>query len=365
MNRVVLHVDLDAFYASVEEREDPTLKGKPIVICMFSARGGDSGAVATPNYEARKKGIRSGMSIKQAKRLSPDGIYLPARRDFYEMVSEKIMDIFRGYADSFEQVSIDEAFLDVSIETNGDFNKGKSLAKMIKREVKKKENLTCSVGIGPNKLISKIAASMEKPDGLTLVRPEEVEGFLYPLDVTKLWGVGGKTKDALDEIDVKTVGELAKVDLPKLVEKFGNAKGQWLYNASKGIDNEPVKKRGEQEQIGRITTLEEDTRDPGVIALKISELANEVYEIVKERGKLFRTITFYAVTKDMKGHTKSRTLGMPGSDLSLIIETVRELIGDFLSENDLPLRRAGIRVSNFSKPSGQKTLFEYKNFKKK
>ncbi|MFQ5801067.1 MAG: DNA polymerase IV [Candidatus Hydrothermarchaeales archaeon] len=359
MDRVILHVDLDAFYASIEEREDPSLRGKPVVVCMFSARGGDSGAVATPNYEARKAGIRSGMSIKQAKKREPDAVYLPARREFYFSVSDNVMKILRSYADAFEQVSIDEAFLDISRTTNGDFDKSVKIAKRVKRKIKRKERLTCSIGVGPNKLIAKMASSVKKPDGLTVVRPADVEGFLGSLDVIKLWGVGGKSKKALKDIGVETIGELAKVELSKLVGIFGKAKGQWLYNASRGIDEEPVQERGEREQIGRITTLEEDTRNFETIAGRINDLAEEVHERVVEREAMFRTITFVAVTDDLKGHTKSRTLAAPTDELKAIQDTGEELIRTFLSENELLIRRAGIQVSNFTKPTGQKTLLQF------
>jgi DNA polymerase IV (DinB-like DNA polymerase) len=170
MDRVILHVDLDAFYASVEEREDPSLRGKPVVVCMFSARGGDSGAVAASNYIARERGIRSGMSIKRAKKLEPDAVYLPARRDFYSDVSEGIMDNLRRFADAFEQVSIDEAFLDVSESSKEDFQEALKIANRIKRDVKRIDKITCSIGIGPNKLIAKMAASTNKPYGLTVVQ---------------------------------------------------------------------------------------------------------------------------------------------------------------------------------------------------
>ena len=359
MDRVILHVDLDAFYASVEEREDPSLKGKPVVVCMFSARGGDSGAVATPNYVARKSGVHSGMSIAQAKRLSPDAVYLQARRDFYSMVSESVMSILRSHADEFEQVSIDEAFLDVSETAKGSFKKGIAIAKRLKKEIRQKERLTCSVGIGPNKLIAKMAASVKKPDGLTVVNQVDVREFLRPLDVIKLWGVGGKTKEALTGLGIETIGELSEAELPRLVEFFGKSKGKWLYNASKGIDEEPVSERGEREQIGRITTLEEDTRDLEVIIRKIDELSEEVYEMVKERGALFRTVAFYAVTADMKGYSRSRTFSMPTLESSAIKETGRELIKAFLSENQQLIRRVGIRVSSFSLPTGQKTLLQF------
>lgn len=359
MDRVILHVDLDAFYASVEEREDPSLKGKPVVVCMFSARGGDSGAVATPNYIARKAGIRAGMSIAQAKRLSPDAVYLQARRDLYSEVSESIMSILRSHADGFEQVSIDEAFIDVSETVKGSFKKGIAIAKRLKKEVRQKERLTCSVGIGPNKLISKMAASVKKPDGLTVIKPADVKAFLGPLDVLKLWGVGGKTKEALAGIGIETIGELSEVELSRLVESFGKSKGKWLFNASKGIDEEPVSERGEREQIGRITTLEEDTRDLDVIIRKIDELSEEVYGMVKERGVLFRTVSIHAVTVDMKGYSRSRTFTAPTLEPSAIRETGRELIKTFLSENQQLIRRVGIRVSSFSLPTGQKTLLQF------
>jgi DNA polymerase IV (DinB-like DNA polymerase) len=359
MNRVILHLDLDAFYASVEEREDKSLEGKAVVVCMFSARGRDSGAVATPNYKARESGIRSGMAIKQAKKLNPDAIYLPARRDLYTTVSENVMGVLKENADAFEQVSVDEAFLDVSEMCGGDFKAASSIAKRIKGIIKKQERLTSSVGIGPNKLISKMAASIVKPDGLTLVMPEDVEGFLNPLDVSKLWGVGVKTKKALGEIGVKRIGELKGVEINRLIELFGKAKGRWLYNASRGVDDEPVVERGDRDQIGRISTLKEDTRDFEELKGKIDELGREIHERVIERGVLFKTITFNAVTQDLKGHSKSRTLSAPTNDLRAVLETGGQLIGDFLSENEGQIRRAGIRVSNLSAPSGQKTLLQF------
>jgi DNA polymerase IV (DinB-like DNA polymerase) len=359
MGRVILHVDLDAFYASVEEREDPSIRGKAVAVCMFSARGGDSGAIAAANYAARSLGVHSGMAIAQSKKLAPDAVYLPARRKFYKEVSEKVMKIFRGYADSFEQVSIDEAFLDVSESAGIDFNRGKEIARQIKKEVKDKEGLACSVGIGPNKLIAKMASSVEKPDGMTVISPGEVESFLRPLDVTGLWGVGGKTKKGLADIHVETIGGLTGVGLPRLIEIFGKSKGRWLYNAAQGVDEEPVSERGPREQIGRISTLVEDTSDVGQIASKIDELALEVFEQINKRGVLFRTVTLFAVTTDLKGHSKGKTLPAPANSLEAIQNTGRELINRFLAENDLLVRRAGITVSNFSKPTGQKTLHQY------
>jgi len=359
MSRVILHVDLDAFYASVEERMDPSLKGKPVVVCMYSARGGDSGAVGTANYEARRSGIRSGMAIARAKKLRPDAVYLPARRELYSKVSQRIMKLLRSYADSFEQVSIDEAFLDVTRTAGEDFDKAAEIARRIKEEVRRKEGLTCSIGIGPNKLIAKMSSSLEKPDGLSLIRPGEVQSFLAPLDVIKLWGVGGKSKKALKKLGVETISELAGVELQRLVQVFGRAKGLWLYNAAKGIDETPVQERKGREQIGRISTLEEDTRDLEKIAEHVIELALEVHERLRKERRMFRTVTFIAVTEDLKGHTKSRTLPAPSDELKVLQESCRDLIKAFLAENKLLVRRAGVRVSNIAVVPRQKSLLQF------
>jgi len=359
MNRVILHVDLDAFYAGVEERENPDLKEGAVVVCMFSARGGDSGAVATQNYLARSLGVRSGMSIKQAKKLAPDAVFLPARRGFYKEASERVMKILRGHADIFEQVGIDEAFLDVTESTKCDFKKGAEIAMLIKKNVAESEGLACSVGVGPNKLIAKMASPLDKPDGLTVIRPGELESFLTSLDVTGLWGVGDKTKKALSGIGVETVGELSKIELPRLIEVFGKSKGAWLYNAARGVDNSVVSERGGREQIGRITTLAADTRDLEAITSKINELALEVHRQIDEREVLFRTVSFFAVTTDLKGQSKSKTLAAPANNVEAIQKTGRELINRFLAGNEQLVRRVGIRVSNFTQPTGQTTLHQF------
>ncbi|MFQ5887527.1 MAG: DNA polymerase IV, partial [Candidatus Hydrothermarchaeales archaeon] len=205
-HRIILHIDMDYYYAAIEERENPDLKGKAVAVCMFTPRGEEGGAVTTANYEARKSGIHSGMSYSKAKKLDPDAVFLPANFDFYWSISDRIMGILREYADNFEQVSVDEAFLDVSSKVK-DFDGAKRLAVEIKKEVFNKEKLTCSIGIGPNKLIAKMASGVKKPDGLTAVRPEEVVDFLKPLGLTKLWGVGKKTEARLNEMGVSHVGE--------------------------------------------------------------------------------------------------------------------------------------------------------------
>jgi len=353
-----MHVDLDAFYASVEERERRELKGKAVVVCVYSARGGDSGAVATANYEARKLKVHAGMPIARAKKLAPDAVFLPANFELYEKVSSNIMDILRRNAAKFEQVGIDEAFMDVA-ENCGDFLKAEALARKIKAEIKEKEKVTCSIGIAHNKLVAKIASGYQKPDGLTVIRPENAKSFLASLELRDIYGIGKKTEEKLGEIGIKTVEELQKAETAALIEKFGRATGIWLKNAALGIDEEPVEERGEQEQIGRIETLAEDTRDAEVIYRKIIELSKEVIEELKKRELCFRTITFGAVTEDLKSHTRSRTLEKACSSAEEVKDEIKELIASFLDENELYIRRAGITFSKLSKIKGQKKLEEF------
>lgn len=192
-------VDLDYFFAQCEERRNPIIRDKPVVVCVFSGRSEDSGAVSTANYVAREYGVKSGIPIFLAKKKleNADAVFLPVDHEFYDQVSDRIMTILKGYADSFEQVGVDEAYLDISQKTGGDFDVAKELARKIKTDVKSQEGISCSVGIGSNKLVAKIASDIQKPDGLTAVRAEEVEGFLAPLAVDRLIGVGRKTSERM------------------------------------------------------------------------------------------------------------------------------------------------------------------------
>ncbi|MFQ5976116.1 MAG: DNA polymerase IV [Candidatus Hydrothermarchaeales archaeon] len=357
-HRIILHIDMDYYYAAVEEREDPDLKGKAVAVCMFTPRGEEGGAITTANYKARESGIHSGMSCSKARKLDPKAVFLPVNFDLYWSTSDRIMEILGGYADNFEQVSVDEAFLDVSSKVN-DFNRAKKLAVKIKKEVFDKEKLTCSIGIGPNKLIAKMASGVIKPDGLTVIEPDEILDFLKPLKLTKLWGVGKKTEAKLNEMGVSTVGELSEIEVGRLVDVFGKAKGVWLHQASKGIDNSPVEERKEREQIGRMTTLEEDTRDFDAISEKLEDMAQEVFAKITEKKLMFKTVTITAITQDFKIHTKSRTLPNPTDDFETIKRVSRELMAVFLDGSDLKLRRVGIRVSGFSQKRVQKTFFEF------
>jgi len=355
-------VDLDYFFAQCEERENPSLRDKPVVVCVYSARGGDSGAVSTANYIARRYGVRAGIPIALAKRRlkNKDAVFLPVNRMLYETVSENIMGLLRGYAGKFEQVSIDEAFLDVTQRVGGSFERARELAQEIKENILAKEGLTCSVGIGPNKLIAKMAAAFQKPNGLTLVKSEDVKTFLSGLPVGKLYGVGRKTENRMLEMGIKTVGELAEYPVEDLVKAFGKTLGVYFHKASNGEDEEPVQERGMAESISRITTLKENTRDLNTILEDLQRLSGEIHGRVVEQGLNFKSIGIVAIMEDLSLHTKSKTLSGPTDNLEAIRKTARELLEGLLEkEPNLQLRRVGVKVANLTVDQKQKKLTEF------
>jgi DNA polymerase IV (DinB-like DNA polymerase) len=365
MQRVILHIDMDYFFAAIEEREKPELRGKAVVVCMLSGRSELSGAVSSCNYIAREFGIRAGMPCSRAKKLNPEAIFLPVRKEFYILVSDRIMEILRSYADpgingdSFEQISVDEAFLEISERTGGDFSLAFELGMQIKREIKEKENLTCSIGIGPNKLIAKMASSAKKPDGITVVSPQTLETFLWPMKVSKLWGIGDVTARKLQEMGIVTVKDLAEHDVIELISIFGKSRGTWLKQAASGIDDSPLKEREGSEQIGRIATLPEDTLDKEIISPLLEKLAGDVIKKLDSRELSFRIVTITVINSNFRMYTRSRTLSHPVSSKEVLLQVTREILDELLSENGTEFRRVGVRVGGLQKRKGQKSLFDY------
>ena len=362
MERVIVHVDMDYFYAAIEEREEPAIKGKAVVVCMYSNRGEEGGAVSTCNYVARDAGIHSAMPCRQARSIKPDAVFLPVRKEFYEEVSEKVMDILRSNSDSeeaFEKISIDEAFLDISESCKGDFDKALETGLRIKQEVKEHEMITCSVGIGPNKLIAKMASSFQKPDGITVIRPRDVPDFLGTLPVKKLWGIGRVTEEKLAEMGIDTIGGIANTDVMELIAAFGKNRGTWLKQAASGIDDSPVMEKTASEQIGRMASLKQDSRDEKMISGLMNELVNSVMSKAKARNVAFRSITSTVIFSDFKTSTKSRTLNHAISDREILSKHAMEMMQQFLGESTLNFRRIGIRVGNLQEMTGQKSLFDF------
>ena len=353
--RVVLLVDLDYFFAQVEELRNPALRGKPVVVGMYSGRTEDSGAVSTSNYVARGYGVKSGMPLFLAKKRleGTEAVFLRVDHKFYEQVSDKIMQAFRGHADAFEQLSIDEAYLDVTERVQGDFEAAIVLAQKMKDEVKGQFGLGFSVGVAPNKLVAKIACDSKKPDGLTVVKPDDVRAFLAPLPVDRLLGVGRKTAAKLDSLGVKTIGDLAVFDVQRIVEVFGKSLGVYFHNAANGVDDEPVREAGEAESISRIGTLKENTRDLAVILEKSEQFVAEIGVEIAEKKLFFKQVSVMAVMADLSVHSRSQTLEKPTNDMTTLNEAVRLLFDKFLGESELEIRRVGVKISRFSREEPQ------------
>jgi len=354
-------VDFDYFFAQCEELRNPSFKEKPVVVCVYSGRSEDSGAVSTANYIARKYGVKSGIPIFLAKRKlkDEDAVFLPVDHEFYREISDKIMDTLRDYADRFEQVGIDEAYIDATQRLTGDFEKTRELAQRIKEDIRAKQRITCSIGVGPNKLVAKIAADSQKPDGLTVVKPSDVQNFLFPLPVGRLIGVGTKTEKKMQDLGIKKIGDLARYDVQRLVEIFGKSLGIYFHNASNGVDETPVQERGETESISRISTLKENTRDLQIILEKTNQLCDDIHAELMQRSLSFRQVGVIAVMTDMSIRSRSKTLENPTNEMENLKKATKELLERLLKESHLEIRRVGVKVSNFTEQDRQKQLISF------
>ncbi len=351
--RIIFHVDMDQFFAAVEEKLKPEIRGKPVVVGADPKEGKGRGVVSTCNYEARKFGIKSAMPITKAWRLCPDAVFLPVNIPLYLQVSSRIMNILSSYADKFESWGIDEAFLDVSSRVKN-FEEAKQLALKIRNDIYEKEGLTCSIGIGPNKLVAKIASDMQKPNGLTVVEEKDVKTFLDPLDIDKLLWVGKKTARKLNKLGIKTIGDLARFDPSVLTEKFG-VMGTQLYLYAQGIDRSEVGLRGEVKSISRNITFEEDTSDWDLVLKVLDKLCEQVHKELRENNFLFKTVTVAVRYENFETHTHSKTLPFLTNRLEDFKKAAHELLRPYLRP-ERKIRLIGSRVSTLVSAEKQTTL---------
>jgi len=360
--RVVFHIDFDYFYAQCEETRSPELKSKPVCVCVFSDRGGDSGAIATANYTARKYGVKSGIPITFAKKRlgeRKDAVFLPVDFDFYSEISEKAMEIMKNCADVFEYVGRDEAYLDVTKRVGGDFERASHLAQQIKNSIKDKIKLSCSIGISPNKLISKIASDFQKPDGLTIVSPNKVEVFLEQLKIRTIPGIGKKTEERFSEMNLKIIKDLKKLDIFTLNKEFGRKNGTYIYNAARGIDNEPVKEKEDRIQYSKIITLKKDSKDYEFLSENIKELCKEVHSVVKKNNRMFKSIGIHFIQSDLSNKSKSKMLRNPTINMEELQKNAEQLLKEALENQTITIRRLGVRVSELSEIQGQSDITSY------
>ena len=360
--RVVFHIDFDYFYAQCEEIRSPELKTKPVCVCVFSDRGGDSGAIATANYTARKYGVKSGIPIAFAKKMledRKDAVFLPVDFDYYSEMSKKAMEIMKGESDVFEYVGRDEAYLDVTERTCGDFDKACHLAQQIKNVIREKLKLSCSIGISPNKLVSKIASDFHKPDGLTAVPLDKTDRFLEPQKIRVIPGTGTKTEQKFSEMGLETIQDLKKLDVFTLNKKFGRKSGTFIYNSARGIDSEPVKEREASIQYSKITTLKRDSKDHQFLSENLAELCREVHEVLIKNNRMFKSIGIHFVQSDLSNRSKSRMLKNPTASLEELQRNADQLLKEALEDQTITIRRLGVRVSDLSEIQGQRDITSY------
>ena len=332
---------MDYFFAQVEERENPQFKGKPVVVGADPKGGRGRGVVSTANYEARKYGIHSALPISKAFELCPQAIFLPVNMELYQKVSENIMKIVKKYSKIWEIVSLDEAFLDLSFLKN--YQKAKNLAEKLKKEIFEKEKLTSTIGIGPNKLIAKMAAEKAKPNGLLIIKQNQVKKFLEPLDIEDLPGIGPKTAEVLRNFGINKIKELKKLSKRKLKNIFGVV-GETIYERARGIDEEPVTSEEIIKSVGKEHTFDQDTRDPEIIFNTFEKIIKNVYQELIENNFSFKTITVICRFTGFETHTKSKTLVKLTSDLKILEREAKKLLLKFLVENPKLIRLIGIRI---------------------
>jgi DNA polymerase IV (DinB-like DNA polymerase) len=359
--RVIGHIDLDYFYAQVEEVEDPSLKVRPVIVCVFSGRTEDSGAVATSNYKARELGVRSGIPIALAKKKL-DG-HNPAvirmEHEKYEAISDRIMVNLEQMVDVLEPTGIDEAFFDLTSSSGGDYSKAREMAEAIKGSIYKTEHLTCSIGLGRSKVVAKLGSDAIKPAGLTVVLPESTSAFLDPLPVNRLYGVGPKTTSVLDQMGIKTVHQLAQADATELERHFGKKFGAYLAAAATGTDDDSVVAGLEPAQFSRIITLKRDTRDAAESVEQLSKGIEYLHEKLMSSAKLCKTVSAIVILTDLSAKTKSRTFDSPIDDAIAIKTTALGLFEELGKTVNKDFRRVGVRVSGLTSVEDQTSLSEF------
>jgi len=346
--RIILHVDLDAFYVSAEVREHPELKGLPVVVGADPEGGRGRGVVIACSYEARKFGLRSGMPISQAYRLCPQAKYIPPSWGLYERVSEEVMSTLRGFADRFEQASIDEAFLDVTSRAKDEDSAG-AVASEVKKAVRDRHRLTCSVGVGPNKSSAKIASDRNKPDGLTIVPFGDVAGFLAPLPVGVVPGIGRKTGEFLGEKGISTIGQLQALDGKQLLNWFGK-NGVWLWGVIHGEESVEVRQQEIPKSLSVERTFKEDVRDFREVRKGAADGASELMRRVRSAGYSYRVAGIKIRFQGFETHTREKTLVSHTDSEGPLLEAVERLLDEFESRTK-PVRLVGVRVADIQRSS--------------
>jgi len=352
--RKIVHIDMDAFYASVEQRDNPDLRGKPVVV----AWKGNRSVVCAASYEARAFGIRSAMPAGRAERLCPTATFIPPDFPRYRVVSRSVREIFQRHTELIEPLSLDEAYLDVTENKTG-LPTATLVARTIREQIRRELNLTASAGVGPNKFLAKLASDWRKPDGLFVIQPNEVDAFLLPLPVGRLPGVGKVTEEKLTNFGIKTVGELRVLELAALEEEFGQY-GVRLYELARGIDEREVVPDRPTKSISVEDTLERDLPLDELEPM-IRRLVEKLWSASRKEQRVARTVVLKLKTREFKILTRSHTPSSPPSSCEELTTIALELRSRVDLGQQQRYRLVGVGLSNFRDPEGpraQPVLFE-------
>lgn len=343
--RKIIHIDMDAFYASIEQRDNPQYRGKPIAV--GGSPEGRGGVVATASYEARKFGVRSAMASKKAKQLCKDLIFIRPRFDVYKQVSGQIREIFHRYTDVIEPLSLDEAFLDVT-EDKQNIGSAIEIAKLIRKAIKDELQLTASAGVSVNKFIAKIASDIHKPDGLAFIGPSKIKSFIEKLPVEKFFGVGKVTADKMKHMGLHTGADLKKLTEAEMMKRFGKP-GKFYYKIVRGIDDRPVQPNRETKSIGAEDTFRYDLTTLDEMNKELEAIADILYGRLKRYNLKGRTVTVKIKYHDFKLSTRSQSFAEGITDFETILETAKSLLAGSITD-DAKVRLLGISLSNFGDP---------------
>lgn len=343
VQRKIIHIDMDAFFASVEQRDDPTLRGKPVAV-GGSAKGG---VVAAASYEARAFGVHSAMPSSIAARKCPGLIFVKHRFDVYRQVSEQIKDIFRQYTDLVEPLSLDEAFLDVT-ENKVAYHSAVKIAREIRRKILEETGLTASAGVSVNKFLAKVASDIHKPNGLTVILPEDVPIFLQDLPIKKFFGVGAKTAEKMHRMGIEKGGDLLPYSKIDLAQRFGKF-GLYLYHIARGIDDRPVKPHRIRKSISNERTYVPSLSGSAIVLATLDRQIEQLHRSCVTRGIKGRTINLKLRYDDFTTLTRSLTLPLSTNGIAAITEASRELLVSL--DIDSPIRLLGIGLSNLDRKS--------------
>ena len=354
-SRKIIHIDMDAFFASVEERDNPDLKGKPVIIGSDPRKTGGRGVVSTCNYEARKFGVHSAMSSKEAYERCPQAVFISGNYQKYRKVGMQIREIFKRYTDLVEPMSIDEAYLDVTENKLG-IKSAIKIAKMIQYDIWQEVHLTCSAGVSYNKFLAKLASDFEKPKGLTLILPEDAQDFLEKLPIEKFYGVGKRSVEKLHQLGVFTGADLLEIPEMTLIDLFGRF-GYDLYRKARGISNSPVKSNRIRKSIGSERTYGKLLYEEDDVKSEISKNAQRVVDTLQRNHKVGRTIVLKVRYSDFSTLTKRITLDDVTNDFK-VIDQVAKTIYDSLDESKLGVRLLGVTVTGLEDNIQPLNLFD-------